>query len=364
MTFRIRKPRHSIWDLLLTTSREWWRDNVFQLAASIAFYTIFSLAPIILISVGVATIFFSRQQAQEQIISEIESLTGVEGGKVARQVIGNMGDMVGDSPEAILFGLLVMIIGSTAVFTNLQSALNRIWHVEAKASRGTVKNLVKDRMRSFGIVLSVGFLLLVSMVFSAVLNGIQQMMGGRVEDISWLWGFFNVTITFCVITLLFAMIYKYLPDVRLRWGDVIIGAAITAVLFSIGKYFIGIYLGHVAIGSTYGAAGSFVVLLSWIYYSALICFFGAEFTHVYARRIGMRFEPEPHARSIPQSLRRNPREQGTEKRDTNDSPTLIFSVSQYGDNEPETKDNGQQIADDPERGVSEEVGPDSGGDYH
>jgi membrane protein len=209
-----RKEMHvitRIWDLLNIISsllkaaaREWWRDNIFQMAASIAFYTIFSLAPIILISVGVASLFFSEQEAQAQIVREIENLTGAEGGKVARQVIRNMGTLVGQGPKAIVFGLIAVVIGSTAVFVNMQSSLNQIWRVEVKPNRNVIKSLVKDRLRSFGIVLTVGFLLLVSMVFSAFLSGVQQIMADRVHGISWLWSFVNTMVSFGVVTLLFA----------------------------------------------------------------------------------------------------------------------------------------------------------------
>ncbi len=287
----------TIFEITVQTFRQWWNDDVFRYAAAIAFYTIFSLAPVLLISAGIASLVFSEQQAEDQIVQEIGNLTGAEGAKVARQVLQNVTLLKG-SPMAVVFGLLTALIGSTAVFANLQSSLNRVWQVRSKTDLSTLKILVRVRMRSFGIVLAVGFLLLVSMVFSALLNGIQGMMDDQMKQVSWLWNVMNTLISFGVITLLFAMIYKYLPDVKISWRDVVIGAALTSVLFSIGKYMIGFYLGKVAIGSTYGAAGSFVVLLIWIYYSSLIFFFGAEFTRVYARRFGRRIRPEKHAEKL------------------------------------------------------------------
>jgi membrane protein len=188
-----------------------------------------------------------------------------------------------------------LLVGSTAVFADLQQSLNQIWQVRSKPQRSTWKTLVGVRMRSFGIVLAVGFLLLVSMVFSALLNGFQNMISDQIQRVAWLWSLLNTMISFGIITMLFAMIYKYLPDVRIAWRDVMVGAAITSVLYSIGKYLIGYYLGTVAIASSYGAAGSFVILLIWIYYSALICFFGAEFTHVFAKWSGERIVPESYA---------------------------------------------------------------------
>lgn len=283
-------------EMLVETSIAWWKDNVFSLAAAIAFYTIFSLAPILLISVGVASLLYSESKAQEQIVREIENLTGVEGGQVVRQVFNNMMDL-NQSPKAIVYGVLVILIGSTAVFANLQAALNHIWHVKPKADRSAFKDLLRVRLRSFGIVLSVGFLLLVSMVISATLNGIQSFVAEGLGGVPWFWRAINFLISFGIITILFAMIYRYLPDVRISWRDVMMGAGITSLLFSLGKYLIGFYLGQVALGSAYGAAGSFVIMLIWIYYSALICFFGAEFTQVYSRTYGSRIKPEKHAES-------------------------------------------------------------------
>jgi len=282
------------WELLSTTLRQWWNDDPFRLASSLAFYTVFSLAPILLITVGLASIIFSEQEAKRLVIEQIELMTGSDGAHVAGQVLANLGE-IGRSARAIFVGITTVLIGSTAVFVNLQSALNSIWRVKTAPGTSRLKGLVRDRLRSFGIVLAVGFLLLVSMGFSALVSGMHEIMLQRTQAFPWIWQFSNTAISFIITTLLFAMIYKYLPDVRIKWDDVLIGATITAGLFSVGKFMIGLYLGRTAIGSTYGAAGSFVVLLIWIYYSALICFLGAEFTQVYARRYGSRIRPEPHA---------------------------------------------------------------------
>lgn len=290
-----------IFDITVQSLKQWWSDDVFLYAAAIAFYTIFSLAPILLISAGIASMVFSEQQAEDQIVMEIEHLTGSEGAKVARQVLQNVNILKG-SPLAVVFGVLTALIGSTAVFVNLQSSLNHIWRVRSKTDMSMIKVLIRVRMRSFGIVLAVGFLLLVSMVFSALLNGVQTLMADQMKQVSWVWQLINTLISIGVITLLFAMIYKYLPDVKIAWQDVTVGAALTSVLFTIGKNLIGFYLGKVAIGSTYGAAGSFVVLLIWIYYSSLIFFLGAEFTHVYAHRFGRRIRPEKHAEKMADDL--------------------------------------------------------------
>jgi membrane protein len=282
------------WEIGSTTVRSWMKDDVFRWAAAVAFYTVFSLAPILLISVGIAGLVFSEEKAKRQIVHEIEGLTGPEGGKVAEQVFDSMADME-RSPRAITLGLIAIVVGSTAVFANLQAALNHIWSVQPKRNRSAFMGLLRVRLRSFGIVIAVGFLLLVSMVISALISGLQTFMPDRLEALPLIWQTLNFFISWAIITFLFAMIYKYLPDVKVSWRHVLLGAAITSILFSLGKSLIGIYFGQVAVGSAYGAAGSFVVLLIWIYYSALVCFLGAEFTQVYARRYDGRVQPANHA---------------------------------------------------------------------
>ena len=281
-------------DLFKTTFWEWWNDNTFRLAASLAFYTIFSLAPILLIAVSIASLVFSQESATEQVVREVQTLVGEEGAKAVRQVLRSVGRIEG-TPMAIVTGLITLIMGSTAVFAELQSALNQIWDVRSNPQGNAVKGFIRDRMRSFSIVLVVGFLLLVSLVINAALAGVQTYLADWMPGIPRLWQTLNFITSLAVITLLFALIYKYLPDVRITWRDVTVGAFVTSMFFSAGKQLIGLYLGHMALGSTYGAAGSFVVLLIWVYYSALISFFGAEFTQVYARRYGSKIRPQAHA---------------------------------------------------------------------
>jgi membrane protein len=283
------------WELLRVTFLEWWKDDPFRLASSVAFYTIFSLAPILTVSVGLATMIFSQEHAREQIIEQFRLLTGSEGAAVARQLLKGAA-AIGGNPKAIAFAIAAIFVGSTVVFANLQGALNEIWDVKAAPDRSMWKGLIRTRIRSFGIVLAVGFLLILSMLSSAVLTGAQEYLSARGEGaMPWLWRFLEAGISFGIVSLLFAAIYRYLPDVQIAWRDVFVGAVITAVLFMVGKYMIGLYLGQVAVGSTYGAAGSFVVLLIWVYYSILVSLLGAEFTQVYARRYGARIRPQPHA---------------------------------------------------------------------
>ena len=284
----------SSWRLLKASFIEWWEDDTFRYAASLAFYTIFSLAPVLLIATGVASLFYARDTATERIVAEVQGMVGAEGAQAVRQIIAASTGF-GKSIWAISVGAVTFLLGATAVFAELQAVLNRIWDVKAEPRRGVIFDLVFDRLRSFGIALGVGFLLLVSLVLSAALTAVEDYLNQWMPGMPAVWQMLNIVSSFLIAALLFAMIYKYLPDAEIAWKDVWIGAAVTAALFTSGKYVIGLYLGQTAIASAFGAAGSFAVLLIWIYYSALISFFGAEFTQVYARLCGSKIRPSGHA---------------------------------------------------------------------
>jgi len=287
---------HAAWLLLKNTAIEWWNDNTFRLAASLAFYTIFSVAPVLLIAVGAASLFFVRQTAVNRVVHELQQLVGSQGADAIRTVLESSAGL-GKGAWAITIGVITLVLGASVVFAELQSALNAIWDVKVKVRRGFLLDYLIDRLRSFSIAACVGFLLLVSLVLSAALSALQDYLTNWMPSMPWIWQVGNTGVSLVIVALLFALIYKFLPDVEIGWRDVWIGAAVTSVLFNGGKYLIGIYLGHAAIGSAFGAAGSFAVLLVWIYYSALICFFGAEFTQVYARRHGRKIQPENHAQA-------------------------------------------------------------------
>jgi membrane protein len=282
------------WELLRLTFADWTIDNTFELAAALAFYTMFSIAPVLLIAVGVASFFLAPETATDRIIGEMQKMVGAQGANAVRQVIESSRGF-GKGLWAVSVGIITLIMGATAVFGELQTALNYIWDVKAKPDRGVFMAFIVDRLRSFSIAICVGFVLLVSLVISAVISGLQDYMNKWLPGIPWVWQTANVVASFFVVALLFAMIYKFLPDVVIAWSDVRIGAAVTALLFTGGKYLIGVYLGQTATASAFGAAGSLVVLLFWVYYSALIGFFGAEFTQVYARRYGSGIRPQKHA---------------------------------------------------------------------
>ena len=282
------------WRLIKVSFTEWLKDDTFRYAASLAFYTIFSLAPVLLIAVGAASLFFARDIATDKIVDEVQRMVGDQGAQAVRQVI-DASTGFGKSIWAIASGIVTFLLGASAVFAELQAVLNRIWDVQAKPQRGFVLAFIFVRLRSFTIALGVGFLLLVSLVISAALTALQDYLNMWMPGMPGLWQVTNVIGSFVIAALLFAMIYKYLPDVEIGWRDVWIGACVTAMLFTIGKHLIGLYIGQTAAASAFGAAGSFAVLLLWIYYSALVSFFGAEFTQVYARLKGTRIKPSSHA---------------------------------------------------------------------
>jgi len=280
--------------LLNTSTQEWLNDNTFRMAAALAFYTIFSLAPVLMISIGIAGTVYGEETARAKVVEELQKLIGDEGGQAIEQ-IASQTRLGGGNIWAILFGVGTVIIGSTAVFAELQTALNQIWDVEAHPDRNVVKGMIRDRARSFLIALGTAFLLMVSLVLSAGLTAAHGQLTHWWTEAAWIWEISNVVSSLVIVAILFMMIYKLLPDAKIRWRDVMIGALVTSLLFNVGKGLIGLYLGRTAVGSAYGAAGSFVVLLVWIYYSALICLFGAEFTQVWTRKYGHRILPESHA---------------------------------------------------------------------
>jgi len=291
----------TIWELLKETFSDWSEDKASRLAASLAYYTIFSIAPLIIIVIAVASLIFGREAVQGQIEGQIQGLVGDEGAGLIQEMIQGASNQSG-SIIATIVGVATLLFGATGVFGQLQDALNTIWEVTPKQGRG-IWGIIKDRFISFTMVLGVGFLLMVSLVLSAGLAAVNEFMSGALDNVAYVGQVINFIVSFGVITLLFAMIYKILPDVEIAWSDVWIGAAVTALLFTIGKFLIGLYLGQSAISSSYGAAGALVVILVWIYYSAQILFFGAEFTQVYAKRFGSQIKPAEDAMPVTEEAR-------------------------------------------------------------
>lgn len=283
---------------------QWWNDDAMTLAAALAYYTIFSLAPLIVIALAVASLVVSEEAARGQLVDQMRLLIGPQGAKVAQDTLASAAQDKETGRLAALVSLITLMIGSTGVFAQLQASLNAIWGVKAspKSARSTVWKLIRVRLLSLGMVLAIGFLLLVSLIASAVLSA----MHGRIDSylnesapfMGSVWFYVNLGLSLILATLFFMLIFKVLPDVEVSWSDVWIGAVVTAVLFGLGKFLIGFYLGNSAVASSYGAAGSLVVVLVWVWFSGCILYYGAEFTQVFARNFGSRISPAGFAERV------------------------------------------------------------------
>jgi len=290
-----------IGELLKETIQEWQEDKASRLAAALAYYTVFSLAPLLIIAIAIAGSIFGPEAARGEIVEQIQGLVGTEGAKVIETAIQNA-NRPNVSSIASIISIIVLLFGASGVFAQLQDALNTVWGVQPKPGRA-VKGFLQKRLLSFSVVLGIGFLLLVSLIVSAALSALSNYASDVLLGVGFLWSLLNWVLSLGVITLLFAMMYKFLPDVKISWSDVWIGAIITAILFTIGKSLIGMYLGRGSFASTYGAAGSLVIFLAWVYYSAQILFIGAEFTQVYASKFGSNIVPDKHAMQLTEADR-------------------------------------------------------------
>jgi membrane protein len=278
---------------LKKTFTEWQEDDAQTWAASVAFYTVLSLAPLLILAISVAGFIFGEQAVQGQLVSQIETVTGGAGAEVIETIIANASGPGGGGVIATILSIVLLFLGASKVFGELQKAMNRIWDVRSDPDEGW-KGVVRKRLIGFAMVLGIGLLLLVAVIVSAMLSGIEQ-FAGDVPGGPVIWTTLNFVVSLAIIGLLFATLFRYVPDVDIQWSDVWFGAAITAALFALGKLALGVYLSHGSVGSAYGAAGSLVVFLVWIYYSTQIFFFGAEYTQVHAHSSGRRIEPDKHA---------------------------------------------------------------------
>ena len=270
----------SIITLLRQSFSQWLSDKCPRMGAALAFYSALSLGPLLIIIIAIGGLFWTKDMLSQHLIDEIGDLMGKDSADMITMVIAHSRQQK-EGIIASVIGMVVLFIGASGVFGELQDALNTIWQIPPKASEPFYR-AIKDRFFSFAMVMGTGFLLLISLAITTVLNIADKYIGTRVSILSDIMTTLNGIISFAVSVVLFALIFKTIPDIRIKWRDVWGGAVITALLFAIGKYLIGLYLGHSAIGSTYGAAGSFVVFLVWIYYSAQILYFGAEITKLEA----------------------------------------------------------------------------------
>jgi membrane protein len=284
-------------DVLKQTFSEWMEDQAPTLGAALAYYTVFSLAPLLIISISIAGLVFSKEAAQGQIFDQLRGLLGDESGRAMEVMVQNASAEPATGLVATLLGFVTLLFGASGVFAQLQMSLNMIWGVQPKSGRG-ILGIIQDRILSFGFILVVGFLLLVSLLLTAAIAFVGHRFGDMVPGMEALVQILNSIFSLAVIALLFAMIFKFLPDAKIAWRDVWIGAFITAALFTLGKFALGLYLGRSGVASSYGAAGSLIVLLLWVFYSSQIVFFGAEFTQVYANRFGSRVAPSGNAVAV------------------------------------------------------------------
>jgi membrane protein len=281
------------WAIVKETFHDWSEDKGSRLAAALAYYTLLSLAPLLVITVAVVGLFFGEDAARGKLSGE---LAAVVGGKAAEGIQAVIAQAKSPSSGIIstVIGVVTLFLGASGVFGELQSALDTIWEVKPKPGRGILGEM-KARFLSFTMVLGVAFMLLVSLVLSAVLSAVGSTFSHALPGGEALWQVVNFAFSFAMVTGLFALIFKFIPDAVVKWGDVWLGAAVTAALFTIGKFALGIYLGKATLASSYGAAGSLVALVVWVYYAAQILFFGAEFTQVQARRRGRDIRPDENA---------------------------------------------------------------------
>ncbi len=276
--------------LVLDTFRAWNEDRAMRMGAALAFYSTFSLAPLLFLVIGIGGLLFGQEAARGEIFGQLQETLGPGAAQAVEEMLNNA-FQADRGVFATILGIVLLFIGASGVFIELQDALNAIWKVQPRPDAGFVRSFIRDRLLSFSVILGSGFLLLISLVLSALLSAIGKYFsawdigGGPI-----VWQIVHQLVSLFVITLLFAMIFKVLPDTHIDWNDVWMGATATAVLFTVGKYLCGLYLGRSSVASAYGAAGTLVVVLLWIYYSALIVFFGAEFTRVYAHASGSRAE--------------------------------------------------------------------------
>jgi membrane protein len=275
------------------TFTEWSNDKGGRLGAALSYYTVFSLAPLLLLVISIAGLVFGRAAAEGRLFGQLAGLVGPEAAHLIQSAVSKAHQTKGGALGTAI-GVVVLLAGATGVVIELQGALDAVWKVEPKPNRG-IWGVVRTRLLSVGMILSMGFLLLVSLVVSAALAALSGWLRAAFGDVAILSWAIDAVVALAVISTLMALIYKILPDAEVAWRDVWVGAVATGVLFMLGKYLIGVYIGRASVGSAFGAAGSLAVLLVWIYYSAQIVLLGAEFTRVYANRFGEKVRPSRQA---------------------------------------------------------------------
>ena len=273
-----------IGQMLKETFKEWQRDKASRIAAALAYYTVFSISPLLVIAIAIAGAFFGQETAQEQITEQLTGLIGEDGIKPILLALDNI-----SQPKirglASLISIGVLMLGASGIFAQLQDALNTVWKVEPQPGQG-IAPFLRKRVSSFLMVLAIGFLLMLSLILSTVVAAVSKYRTDFLPGSQILWENLDFVVSLGLITFLFGLMFKYVPDIKIAWKDVFVGSIITALLFIFGKFLLGVYISRGSLGSAYGAAGSLIVFLAWVYYSAQIILLGAEFTQVYSRMYG------------------------------------------------------------------------------
>jgi membrane protein len=282
--------------IALESLKSFFSGEPFQLAAALSYYTMLSIAPLLLVMIGVSGFLLGEEQVREALVMQVRDLVGDEGASLLQTVSQNVGTNDRNYVSMIV-GFVLMVLGATTVFAQLQTSLNRVWGVKAEPANA-ILGFLRSRLLSLTVVLGLAFLLLVSLIFSAAISAFQTYLEGFLPGADMIWTIANHAISLVLVALLLAMLFRYVPDVEISWRDTVIGALVTATLLTLGKYAIGVYLGRAGVGSPYGAAGSAVVFMVWVYYVSLILFLGAEITKTIARHRGYPLRPSAHAKRI------------------------------------------------------------------
>jgi membrane protein len=293
---RKRKPltMKGIWKVLKETFKGFSEHKITKLSGSLAYYTVFSMGPLLVMIISLCGLFLKKEAVEGEVFSVLQGFVGEDTASQLQEIIKNA-SLAGKSKIAAIVGGVTLLLGATTVFGEIQDSINSIWGLKAKPKKGWLK-MLQNRLLSFSVIVSLGFLLLVSLTLSGVIEAISNRLRERFPDVTVVvFYIINLVITLIISAIIFAVIFKVLPDAKIRWRDVIAGALVTAVLFILGKFGISLYISQTQVGSTYGAAGSLVVLIVWIYYSSIILYLGAEFTKAYAVEYGDDIHPNDYA---------------------------------------------------------------------
>jgi len=282
------------WEILKQSFRDFSADKLTKLAGSLAYYTVFSMGPLLIVIIFLSSIFLEKQAVEGTIYGQLKSFLGADTASQLEQIIKNA-SLKGKRTLPAIIGFVTLLIGATTVFAEIQDSINTIWNIKPKPKKGWLQ-MLRTRLLSFSVIVSLGFILVVSLAVTSVIDVFSNQLQSRFPDVAVvLFYILNQILTLAILTIIFGVIFKVLPDARIRWRDVFAGALITAVLFMLGKLAISLYISTTEVGSTYGAAGALVILIVWTYYSSLILYFGAEITKNYAVRYGAEIRPAPYA---------------------------------------------------------------------